>query len=613
MKLRHTLLLAIIIILLSACSFSLAQDVTPPPDYVPPTPAATLGPLFPASAPDISNGAAIYVEKCAACHGNSGLGDGEQGKQLPVKVAPLGLADFAKAALPAAWYTEVTQGNLDRFMPPFTSLTDQERWNVISYALTLHTKPDQIETGKLLFEKACTDCSKKFSSLETMSGLSENDLVKIIKEGKGDIPAFGKDFSNDEALAVAMYLRTLTFATLPSTPTTASAIETPVSVEAGTPSAGAAPVNGTQVSGSQKGKVSGSIQNQSGSALPSDIKVTLSGLEHGSDPTTGLQEITTLEGNINADGTFVFENMDIPENRIYMAKVTVDGLTYQSGYGVVKAGMTQLTLAPIILYPTTEDSSALKIDTVQIFFDFANADTVQIFAVYSITNASDKTILVNIGDKKVVPFIAPPKGAESLGYEATQETAPFVQTDKGFAMPPSKTPYGLIAFASIPKEKELAISQPALMPIDSLSLFLPEGITAQGKTLTDKGMQAMQSMNFHVYSANGLAIGESLDFILTGKPETTAVNPDITQNKSLLIGVGTFGIVLILAGAWMFIRDRRTRDEETNNEKNDELDDSESLMDAIIALDDLHRAGKLSDKAYQTRRNELKSALKRKI
>ena len=88
MKLRHTILLAIIAILLTACNFTLAEDVTPPPDYVPPTPAPTLGPLYPASAPDVSNGAAIYVEKCAACHGDTGLGDGEQGKQLPVTVAP---------------------------------------------------------------------------------------------------------------------------------------------------------------------------------------------------------------------------------------------------------------------------------------------------------------------------------------------------------------------------------------------------------------------------------------------------------------------------------------------------------------------------------------------
>ena len=42
---------------------------------------------------------------------------------------------------------------------------------------------------------------------------------KLIKEGEGDIPAFGKDFTDDEALAVAAYIRSLTFAAPPAAPT----------------------------------------------------------------------------------------------------------------------------------------------------------------------------------------------------------------------------------------------------------------------------------------------------------------------------------------------------------------------------------------------------------
>ena len=74
-------------------------------------------------------------------------------------------------------------------------------------------------------------------------------------------------------------------------------------------------------------------------------------------------------------------------------------------------------------------------------------------------------------------------------------------------------------------------------------------------------------------------------------------------------------LLLILAGVWLFIRDRKRKDVEEVDEEEEEVgefEDPESLMDAIIALDDLHRAGKLSDEAYQQRRNELKEALKRK-
>jgi hypothetical protein len=94
MKLRHTIILAIIVVLLTACNFTLAEDVTPPPDYVPPTPVPTMGPLFPASTPDVENGAAIYSENCAPCHGTIGLGDGPQSAMLQgqdISVPAIGL------------------------------------------------------------------------------------------------------------------------------------------------------------------------------------------------------------------------------------------------------------------------------------------------------------------------------------------------------------------------------------------------------------------------------------------------------------------------------------------------------------------------------------------
>jgi mono/diheme cytochrome c family protein len=624
MKLRHTIFLAIIAVFLAACNFTLAEDVTPPPDYVPPTPMPTLGPLYPASAPDVSKGEVIYVEKCAPCHGDTGLGDGPQGQQLPVTVAPIGLASTAQKAIPSTWYTQVTQGNIDRFMPPFASLNDQQRWDVVAYVLTLHTTPAQVEEGKSLFEANCADCAKYFSSPQMMSALSEDDIFQIIKEGAGDIPAFGKNFTDDEATAAAIYIRTLTFAEPPAAPTVVPATEAVVTAEAGTPSAETTPVaEGTPqadvtpeaaaVAG--VGTVSGSVDNQTGTDLPSNTKVTLHGYEHGGDMSAGAQEILTREGIVNADGTFVFENVEMPEKRIFLADVIVNDSTYQSDFAVIEAGMTELILPPITVFASTTDFSTLDIHALQMYFDFATEGKAQIFPVYTITNATDKTITVKMESGMEIPFIAFPEGSEPMGFEVTQDSAPFVPTEDGFAMPPSETPYGLIAFASIPKADEITITQTALLPIGGVTIYLPEGMTAEGDTLTDEGVQAQQNTNYHVYSASGLKQNESLKFIITGKLPTTAVNPDITQNKTLLIGAGVFGIVLILAGVWLFMRDRKgigAEEVDEEEEEGDEPEDVDSLMDAIIALDDLHRAGKLSDEVYQQRRNELKDALKKK-
>ena len=71
------------------------------------------------------------------------------------------------------------------------------------------------------------------------------------------------------------------------------------------------------------------------------------------------------------------------------------------------------------------------------------------------------------------------------------------------------------------------------------------------------------------------------------------------------------GIALILAGAWMYLRDRHREEEGTSDqETGNEFESAEDVMDAIIALDDLHRARKISDEAYQKRRAELKEILK---
>ena len=69
----------------------------------------------------------------------------------------------------------------------------------------------------------------------------------------------------------------------------------------------------------------------------------------------------------------------------------------------------------------------------------------------------------------------------------------------------------------------------------------------------------------------------------------------------------------ILAGIWMFLRDRNNLDEDDYEDYEDdevEFENAEEVMDAIIALDDLHRAKKIPDEAYQLRREELKERLK---
>jgi len=615
MKLRYTIIFAIIAFALSACT--LAADITPPPNYVAPSPMPTLGPLFPSQAPNIHNGAVIYIENCASCHGVTGLGDGDDGKQLPVAVAALALPETARKASPAGWFTTVTQGRPDRFMPSFASLNDQQRWDVVSYALTLHTTPEEIDKGKTLYETNCISCHADGFTQEFMAGKSAEALVSFIIKGHDKFPA--SKLNEDESYAVAAYMRTQSLALPMPTPTTAPVSETPVTANAGTPSVAATPLEGTaqaQVTSEATavagfGIVRGSVDNQTGKALPADVIVTLRALEHGSDPTAGPQEVFSATTTLQADGTYSFKNVEMRENRILISELQFEGTTIQSEYAVIKAGDTEAALQAIVLHETSSDTSLLSIKDASIFFNFTGDGTMQVFAVYTLTNPTDKTILVSMGDAQEIPFIKLPPNSKDIGYEATQDSASFISTSDGFGIPPSKTSYGIIAFATLPKSDK--IEQPFVLPIDLVNVFLPEGVTAKGDKLTDQGVKDMQSAKFQSYTTSAIKAGDTLTFTISGEPiipaASTAAAP-ANQNQTLLIGIGIFGVALIIAGVWLYLRDRNRRDEDEDEQ--DEFDSSEDVMDAMLALDDLHRAGKISDEAYQNRRAELKDILKNK-
>jgi hypothetical protein len=441
------------------------------------------------------------------------------------------------------------------------------------------------------------------------------------------------DLSEDEVWAVTAYLRTLSFDTAPiaaalapsATPEAVTATEPPAATEAGTPSAEGTPLGTEQVPATSEatavvqagfGNVSGSIENKTGADLPSDLKVTLRGYQHGADPNTGPEEVFSEEAPVNEDGTFIFENAEIPLNRIFVAELTFDGLALQSGFVIVEEGDTAVNLPPIVLYGKTEDTSRLVIDETRIFFEYGESD-IKVYNVYSFRNPSEEIVVVKLNEQGEIPFLKSPEGSSGVGYEAMQDSENFLQTDNGFAIPPSENPYGLIASASLPKEKEFEFSQEFTLPAATVTLFMPEGVTVKTDGSNDLGVQTIQDFNFQIYELDGVEAGEKVNLTVSGTPkeEPTASAPQpAASNQNLLIGAGVLGAALILAGAWMYLRDRkRGEDLDGGEDEEEEFESADDVMDAIIVLDDLHRAQKISDEAYQKRRLELKEILKEKM
>ena len=632
MKLRYTILFTFLTVALTACNLTLAEDVTPPPGYIPPTPMPSLGPLYPAQAPSVENGAAIYATKCAPCHGETGLGDGPQGIQLGVTVRAFGLPEIARPASPAQYYTAVTRGNIERFMPPFASLNDQKRWDVVAYVLTLHTLPEQIEKGKQLFEANCANCATDFfKNQEKMSTLSAVELARLAREGNDAMPAFGANLSDDDLWAVAAYLRTLSFGSAAlAQPTTAPVAQTPVAAGAGTASAegtlvgteqAAAGSAATPVVQAGFGIINGSVENKSGAEMPSDLTIILHGFDHDAGANAGAQEVLTQNGAINADGTYTFENIELIPGRIFLVDATYGGITIKSEFGIVENGQTELSLPPIVLYDVTQDSSALVIDEMNMFIQASGDTGYEVLALYNFRNTGTSVVTVQMAEQQEIPFLKFPSDAKGLGYEAVQDSAPFISLDNGFAMTPNEKPYSILAFSSVPKQKDTTIKQEFTLPAAVVRIFVPDGMEAQGDAITVDSPQTIQGAVYQSYLANNIKAGGSITFSVTGTPKVTSTpaspeNNSTSSNSTLLIGAGGLGLALILAGVWMYWRDRKraqeTAEDDTDDDEQeeDEFESSEEVMDAILALDDLHRAKKISDEAYQKRRSELKEIFK---
>ena len=217
-----------------------------------------------------------------------------------------------------------------------------------------------------------------------------------------------------------------------------------------------------------------------------------------------------------------------------------------------------------------------------------------------------------------------PDGATKLEFQDGALGGRYIKTADGFgdtvSIPPGFGSYELLFAFEMPYDRNLELAHPVTMPVDAIVILAPEGdIKIKSDILQDSGVSDVQGTQYRTYSGGGLAAGDELRLTLTGKPSIGAPSLTTSSNTSLLVGLSVFGLALIMAGVWLY---RRTRlngadslDAEQALDSSDSADfeTSDSLMDAIIALDDLYQAGQLPDEAYQQRRDELKRRLKELI
>ena len=82
-------------------------------------------------------GRALFLNKCAFCHGVRADGAGVRRKGLSRRPTNFRSRDWRTNADPLHVYTLVTKGKRGTSMPAWPTLDDDERWAVVAYVLSV--------------------------------------------------------------------------------------------------------------------------------------------------------------------------------------------------------------------------------------------------------------------------------------------------------------------------------------------------------------------------------------------------------------------------------------------------------------------------------------------
>lgn len=629
MKFRYAIFLLLASILLSACGFSLAEDITPPPDYQSPTPGPTKAPLYPLVPMDLANGESIYAEKCAPCHGDQGLGDGPMAASLQKQPAAIGNPAIASKASLVNWYTTVTEGNINSFMPPFNgSLNDQQRWDVVAYSLSLGGFDlNTLQQGADVYAQYCEEChgtdgkmvsTADFSDQIMMSKLSQNDIANFIVVGVGTMKGFGDTIPQNDLAAVTTYMRSMTL-DMGSLPTAYSDVSAPeTAAEASQPEADPTPeptAEGSPASTNIIGDVSGVITNGSEGKPAANAAVVLHGFTHDFN-TQQFTEQVTLDGTTDQDGAYVFPDMDLTQYQAFYISVEFEGMVYASDPAFSTGTETELTI-PLTIYGTSTDKSGLSAEQSHIILDYSNPDKVQVIEFLIISNNSNNTIIGEDSSPAIIN-VPLPQGYSNLQFEEGVLGGRYIEIDGGFADTMSVSPgpqsHQIVFAFELPLEKssipffgkpKVQIDQTFEMRAKMITLLVPEGISVNAPGFTTQPSTDMGNGSiYQTFFVQPEQENYLVSFTATGSIAGSAVSENSSQT-GIVIGIAALGLVLILLAAFLYIKSRREEEALLAEVDEEEETSDDEILDAIIALDDQFKAGKISEKTYQSRRQDL--------
>jgi hypothetical protein len=355
------------------------------------------------------------------------------------------------------------------------------------------------------------------------------------------------------------------------------------------------------------GFISGMVTNASGGEPPTGLEILL----HGFDE---MQIAITRTAQLGEDGSFLFEDVQFIPDRAFVSTVEFDGLTYGSNI-VAVAGNEESIQLPIEIFESTTDPSELVIERMHLFLEPVDENVLRVIELLIVSNLGTKAVRPESETQPSLVFSLP-EGAANLEFQDGELGGRFTQTADGFgdlsAIRPGMNAHQILVSFEIPVDKKSVITQPVQQRANAVVVLVPDaGLKVKSEQLQEGGTRDVEGLTYRMYNGGELAAGEQLEMVVTKQSSTVFPTISSSSNLGIGIGLGVLAVTLILAGVWMYQRNKN----QIASEKEDKPvsipnDTQESVMDAILALDDLYKEGQISEEPYRKRREELKVRLR---
>ncbi|MEK6222094.1 MAG: c-type cytochrome, partial [Chloroflexota bacterium] len=536
---------------------------------------------------------------------------------------------LVQQSTPAEWFTMITNGNLERYMPPFSaSLSDQDRWNVLSYVYRLSIADEKYELGQQIYSQNCAAChdtdgagesAAEFTNQDFMSKLSGGQIINLIDPTLAQPPhILENDLSQDEFTAIAAYLRTYTFPFLSEADLQAglldigdSAVEEPTDEEptdeepSDEEPSDEEPTDGEQTDPEEdpidasQGNVSGTITFGDSADSLQAVEVILKGYDH-------IDEVVNLQLQSSAAGTYKFEAVPFAPGRIFFITVEHQGVTYQSEFVTAEDEIGNVEI-PLNIYDTTNSPATLVASEVIFFVEFPAPDYIQIIEWYRIANQGSQTV-VPLSDTQPTLNIDIPVEADlnTLVFRDGTLGEDYAAKSQGFGILSPSLPQetrDLVFGYDLPYKRKFDFQQTLTLPAGAIVVFVPiDTIQVESDQLTPAGTEDFQDLTYNVYTVPAMASGDTIQINFKGAHPLSSNNFALQVSNPTDLAIGGLAFLIAAVGVILWLREESSPGYSV-----------ETIMDQIIALEDTYGAEELSEKRYLSRRASLKGELRKAI